>query len=194
MELQAPYLARFAKLLLALRPHAARIEGLFSSLSLIHSKARNRLHASSLINLGRVKLVLQSQVNDLKQQYSRSDVGVQRLRKAKKKRKTDCNEYLSDDDNLFASEENEDEDEDETFVFDFTENELEELDNHEGLVGTGEDDLKFLDGLFDYLNFDDDGFIHEVDEVDEDGEDVIECETNDDDENWDIEDLLNSSC
>ena len=70
---------------------------------------------------------------------------------------------------------------------------MEELDNHEGLVGAGEDDLKFLDGLFDYLNFDDDGFIHEVEEVDEDGEDVIECETNDDDENWDIEDLLNSS-
>ena len=36
----------------------------------------------------------------------------------------DCNEYLSDDDNLFASEENEDE----TFVVDFIENELEELD------------------------------------------------------------------
>ena len=189
MELQAPYLARFAKLLLALRPHAARIEGLFSSLSLIHSKARNRLHASNLVNLGRVKLVLQSQVNDLKQEYSRSDVGVQRLRKAKKKRKTDCNEDLSDDDNLFASEENENE----TFVVDFIENELEELDNHEGLVGTGEDDLKILDGLFDYLNFNDDGFIHEVEEVDEDGEDVIECETNDDEENWDIEDLLNSS-
>jgi len=60
------------------------------------------------------------------------------------------------------------------------------------LVGTGEDDLKILDGLFDYLNFDDDGFIHEVDEVDEDGEDVIECGANDDDENWDIEVLLNS--
>ena len=60
------------------------------------------------------------------------------------------------------------------------------------MVGTGEDDLKILDGLFDYLNFDDDGFIHEVDEVDEDREDVIECGANDDDENWDIEDLLNS--
>ena len=60
------------------------------------------------------------------------------------------------------------------------------------MVGTGEDDLKILDGLFDYLNFDDDGFIHEVDEVDEDGEDVIECGANDDDENWDIEVLLNS--
>ena len=141
-ELQAPYLARFAKLLLSLRPHAARIEGLFSSLSLIHSKARNRLHVSNLVNLGRVKLDLQTQVNDLKQEYNKSDVGVQRLRKQNKKRKTDCNEYLSDDDNLFSSEENDDEEE--TFIVDFTENELEELDNHDGLVGTGEDDLKFL--------------------------------------------------
>jgi len=64
-------------------------------------------------------------VNDLKATIQQKRCGCAAVVKSKKKkRKTDCNEYLSDDDNLFASEENEDE----TFVVDFIENELEELD------------------------------------------------------------------
>ena len=190
-ELQSPYLARFAKLILSLRPHAARIEGIFSSLSLIHSKARNRLSVNNLVNLGRVKLELQTQVNVLREEYDKSDIGVQRLRKGKKRRKTDCDEDHSDDDSLFSSEE--DVDEEETFFADFIDNELDELANHEGLLGTEEEDLEFLDGLFDFLNFNDDGLVNEADEVDEDGEEMKESEINDDDESWNIEDLLNSS-
>ena len=106
--------------------------------------------------------------------------------KRKKKRKTDCDEDRSDD-TLSSSEENGDEED--TVIVDFIENEL-KFGNHDRLVGTGEEDLEFLDGLFDYLNFDDDGLVNEVDEVDEDGVEVKKSEMNDDDESWDIEDLF----
>jgi len=44
-------------------------------------------------------------VNELKQEYSNSDIGLQRLRKGNKKGKTDCNEDVSNDDLLFPSAE-----------------------------------------------------------------------------------------
>ena len=47
-----------------------------------------------------------------------------------RRRKTDCDEDHSDDDSL-----------EETFFADFIDNELDELANHEGLLGTEEEDL-----------------------------------------------------
>jgi len=54
-----------------------------------------------------------------------------------------------------------------------------------------EEDLDFLDGLFDYLKFNNAGL---VDDVDEDREELEEPEMNIDDESWDTEDLMNSNC
>jgi len=203
MELQYTYLSRFAKLLLSIRPHAARIEGLFSSLSLIKSKARNRLNVENLVNLGRVKIVLQEQVNELKDEYSSSDIGVRRLKKQTKKRKTDYNEDISNDDLVFSStEENQNEevsdeaqcdevDDEEKLFFDSLEEELNNLINHEQLVGNDEEDLKFLEGLFDYINFNNDGIANDM-EREQDLDDVKEPEETIDEDSWDIEDLMNS--
>ena len=142
-------------------------------------------------------------MNELKDEYSSSDIGVRRLKKQTKKRKTDYNEDISNDDLVFSStEENQNEevsdeaqcdevDDEEKLFFDSLEEELNNLINHEQLVGNDEEDLKFLEGLFDYINFNNDGIANDM-EREQDLDDVKEPEETIDEDSWDIEDLMNS--
>ena len=105
------------------------------------------MNDETLVNLGRVKIVLQEQGNELKEEYSSSDVGVHRLKKHTKKRKTDYNEDVSNDDLVFSStEENQNEevsdeaqcdkvDDEEKLFIDSLEEEFNNLINHKQLVG-----------------------------------------------------------
>ena len=59
------------------------------------------------------------------------------------------------------------------------------------LIGDDEDDLKFLEELFDYLNFNNDGIANDM-EREQDLDEGKEPEETIDEDSWDIEDLMNS--
>ena len=148
ISLSAPYLSKFAKLL-SIKPHAARIEGLFSSLALAKPQRRNRLAVDKLVDLGRVKISLQEEVNVLKYEYSNSSIGKERVKNDAKKRKTDHSvEIHSEDDVVFEKNvhntvnNNEgiiDEEDESTDLF---EDLLEELLDHQQLHGDIRQDLQ----------------------------------------------------
>ena len=72
-------------MLLSIKPHTARIEGLFSSLALAKSQRRNRLGVDKLVYLVRVKISLQEEVSGLKNEYSNRSIGKKRVKNDTKK-------------------------------------------------------------------------------------------------------------
>ena len=189
ISLSAPYLSKFAKLFLSIKPHAARIEGLFSSLALAKPQRRNRLSVDKLVDLGRVKLSLQEEVNVLKNEYSNSSIGKERIKNDAKKRKTDHSVEINSEDDVFEKNvpntvnNNEgiiDEEDESTDLF---EDLLEELLDHQQLHGDIRQDFQLIDSLFDY-----DYVFNDREEnsprSDEDSND------DDDDDEWNVDDII----
>ena len=189
ISLSAPYLSKFARLFLSIKPHAARIEGLFSSLALAKPQRRNRLAVDKLVDLGRVKISLQEEVNVLKNEYSNSSIGKERIKNDAKKRKTDHSVEINSEDDVFEKNvpntDNNNEgiinEEDEST--DLFEDLLEELLDHQQLHGDIRQDFQLIDSLFDY-----DYVFNDREEnsprSDEDSND------DDDDDEWNVDDII----
>ena len=61
----------------------------------------NRLSVDKLVDLGRVKISLQEEVNVLKNEYSNSSIGKERVKNDAKKRKTDHSVEINSEDDVF---------------------------------------------------------------------------------------------
>ena len=195
----APMLARFAIKILSIKPHAARIEALLPSLSLSKNDRQNRLGVNTLVDMGRIKIDLQRQVNDLKDDYKNSAIGKERLKNPAKIRKTDhtgkSGEKAVDKDSP-SKKSNDNENKSNEFLHGTDENiaeniedALEELAHHETLEGDEKEALLFLDSLFNFDLFDENGIHYKYVESKANSKEE-EPESTEENEPWNVEEIM----
>ena len=128
-------------------------------------------------------------MNVLKNEYSHSSIGKERVKNDAKKRKTDHSVEIHSDDDVFEktvpntvnnNEEIIDEEDESTDLFDDL---LEELFDHQQLHGDIRQELQLIDSLFDY-----DYVFNESEENSTRSDE--ESNDDDDDDEWNVDDII----
>ena len=154
---------------------------------------------NSLVYIGRIKIDLQRQINDLKEDYENSAIGMERLKEPAKKRKTDhsgkSGEKAADNDSP-SKKSNDSENNSNEFLHGTDENTaeniedaLEELAVHETLEGDEKEALLFLDTLFNFELFDENGILIEYVESKANSKEK-EPESTEENEPWNVEEIM----
>ena len=149
--------------------------------------------------MGRIKIDLQRQVNDLKDDYKNSAIGKERLKNPAKIRKTDhtgkSGEKAVDKDSP-SKKSNDNENKSNEFLHGTDENiaeniedALEELAHHETLEGDEKEALLFLDSLFNFDLFDENGIHYKYVESKANSKEE-EPESTEENEPWNVEEIM----